>query len=164
MSNLEWAELVSSIETETATAGARRDPTRPRGALLPSARWPDGAAPQPQSRPYEWHSVRELPAPTHFWHEAEGLPLQAVDLQAQSRPKLEHCALVWSLMQFVHPALVGHAGVGAEVGAVGAKLGCLVALMPSWSGQHCRARQHGNIHATALGTKQHTAALSLMHV
>ena len=90
--------------------------------------------------------------------------MQAVDLHAQSRPNIEHCALVWSLMQFVHPALVGHAGVGAEVGAVGAKLGDLVALKPSWSGQHCCARQHGNIHATGAGTKQHVDCASFMHV
>ena len=68
-------------------------------------------------------------------------------------------------MQPKHAILVGHAGVGAVVGAVGANVGDLVAFAPvSWSGQHCCARQHGNIHATALGTKQHTAALSLMHV
>ena len=59
---------------------------------------------------------------------------------------------------------MAHAGVGVAVGAVGAKVGYFVAFAPSWSGQHDRARQHGNIHATALGTKQHTAALSLMHV
>ena len=67
-------------------------------------------------------------------------------------------------MQFMHPMLVAHTGVGAVVGAVGANVGCLVALYPSWSGQQCCARQHGNIHDTALGTKQHVAALSFMHV
>ena len=67
-------------------------------------------------------------------------------------------------MHCVQPELVWHAGVGAAVGAVGAKVGDLVAFAPSWSGQHCSARQHGNIHATALGTKQHTAAWSFMHV
>ena len=40
------------------------------------------------------------------------------------------------------------AEVGAGVGAGGA---------PTWSGQHCIARQQGNIHATSFGTKQQVA-------
>ena len=70
--------------------------------------------------------------------------------------------------QSVHSALVGQTGVGAAVGAVGAAVkrgvGACPARMCSWSGQHCCARQHGNIHATGAGTKQHVDCASLMHV
>ena len=87
-SNLDLAELVSSTETETATAGERRGVARCAVDLAwPSARrWPVGAAPQPQSRPNEWHRVRELPPPMHLEHADEGAPLHVVVLHAQSRP------------------------------------------------------------------------------
>ena len=69
--------------------------------------------------------------------------------------------------QSVHSALVGQTGVGAAVGAVGAAVkrdvGAFVAPC-SWSGQQCSSRQHGNIHATAEGTKQHVDCASFMHV
>ena len=90
--------------------------------------------------------------------------------EPQFKPMLVHlaieCVTARHLSQLVCRAAVQPAGFVDAVPAAGVAEGVAAGadVELRWSGQHIKLRQHGNIHATSSGTKQHVDFLSCMQL